>query len=152
VPTIRYGLVLDPATLKSAREKQSAKKLILADAQKAIGNRPERRRREARGDLPSEFRALIDLLSTLPHPVQSHPLGDDFRAWRSLAEESIVGPSSDLALKHGAYVPGERNILGVLDALPDPPQAAAGADGRHDDTNAAAASLATAATGTSTAN
>jgi hypothetical protein len=32
----------------------------------------------------------------------------------------MVGTVSDLSLKHGTDVPGEWNLLGVLDALPSP--------------------------------
>jgi hypothetical protein len=110
-------LVLDLAMLKGAWEKTSVKKLISG------GLEEERKKQRKAGQQPAagvaEFQLVIDMLGLLPHTIQATILNDEYRVWCCLAESSLVGLSSDIVLKHGAYIPGEWSILGVLDAYPD---------------------------------
>lgn len=55
----------------------------------------------------------------MPHAIQAHLLLDDGNTvWFTLSQDSLVGQSSDLMLKHGSYVPGQWAVVGVLDAMP----------------------------------
>src|SRR3954453_2605752 len=59
------------------------------------------------------------MVSVMLHFIQAHLLGDSLSIWLSLIEGSLVGSAGDIVLKHGAFVPGYWNMLGVLDAFPD---------------------------------
>ena len=115
-------LVLDLAMLKSARERPNIQRAVMAGSSQPVQpNRAGRRRQQAQGQargMPSEAEMVIEMLSIFPHSVQAHLIGENFRAWCSLGEDSLVGLSSDLVLKHGSFVPGEWAVLGILDAFP----------------------------------
>lgn len=99
-------IVLDAAMLKAAWGKSSVKKIVAASA-------PSQKNAKADMDL------ILDLLPILPHSIQANLVGAGYTVWCGLANESLVGSSSDVVLKHGAYVQGEWHLLGILDALPD---------------------------------
>jgi hypothetical protein len=64
-------------------------------------------------------KAGMDIIGSFPHSAQCTIVGTDFSAWSILTTEGMVGTVADLSLKHGAEVPGEWHLLGILDALPD---------------------------------
>lgn len=130
-------IVLDVAMLKAAWDKPSVKKLVTQGAQVPAA----KGHRKGHAAPPSQAQLLIELLTVLPHSLQAHLLGADYSVWCSLSESSLVGMSSDLVLKHGALVPGEWHILGVLDAQPD-------VIGESEETSAVAAALDAAVAGT----
>ncbi len=71
--------------------------------------------------IENQFEAAFEIIGMLPHTVQAR-LRDDTGAsvWCSLREDDLVVSASDLTLKHGATVSGRWNMLGVLDATPEP--------------------------------
>lgn len=60
----------------------------------------------------------LELMKLLPHAIQAEVHSAQGAIWCSLNEADMVVDSSDLFLKHGVNVPGEWNILGIVDALP----------------------------------
>lgn len=125
-------MLLDLAMLKGAWDKGPIQKMIRAGAQaEAQSNQPRPSRAERRANRPSvgsnqqdglaETDMLLSLLTLLPHSTQARLIGTDVNVWCSLDVESIVGQSSDLTLKHGALIPGDWFMLGVLDAYPYDP-------------------------------
>ncbi|SFL17852.1 hypothetical protein [Methylorubrum salsuginis] len=117
-------LLLDLGLLKTSWDKPVIQKLIKAgmnDTTPAPAlSRAERRALGNKGESGknSEFDLLIALLSILPHALQMRLVNGECSLWCTLNEESLIGKSSDLLLKHGALLDGEWNILGVLDATP----------------------------------
>lgn len=90
-------------------------------------NRHFKRRSAALGQqhkqvAPTEMEMAIDLMTIVPHLVQSSVNNEHVAAWSTLREEWMTIPPADLLLKHGASVPGEWGLIGVLDALPDDPE------------------------------
>lgn len=64
---------------------------------------------------------VFDLLKVTPHAIVAS-INDGADVWCNLSEESLVGKSSDILLKHGPTVAGKWAVLGILDALPDVPE------------------------------
>lgn len=112
-------IVLDLAMLRTAWEKPTVKKLLNRSSQHAVAARPHGGGK-GQGGSNSDAQLLIEMLTILPHSIQAHLVGTNYSVWCTLSEESLTGLSSDLVLKHGAFVPGEWRMLGILDALPDP--------------------------------
>lgn len=59
------------------------------------------------------------MMKMLPHAV--HVLlhrKDQSPVWGTLSQESMVGTSADLFLKHGSALSGRWHMIGILDALP----------------------------------
>ncbi|WP_299724694.1 hypothetical protein [Devosia sp.] len=63
---------------------------------------------------------FFDLITILPHTIQAR-LSGNTPTWCSLSREGMTFEASDIVLKYGAEIPGEWNILGILDAQPDTP-------------------------------
>ena len=123
--------MLDVATFKEAWQKPGVKQFVMATVQgnvPATMGQPKSAQNAAREKAKAEAGLLVELLTVLPHLIQVQLFGANFSAWCTLAEASLVGPSSDVVLKHGAYVQGEWSLLGILDADPDvtPEQAEGG--------------------------
>jgi hypothetical protein len=66
----------------------------------------------------------MEVLPLFPHSAQCTIKGTNFSVWSTLSADGMVGTVADLSLKHGTDIPGEWHLLGVLDALPNPIQAA----------------------------
>lgn len=66
-----------------------------------------------------ELSLMLDLISILPHTVQVELTGEH-SVWSSISHKWLSVASSDLFLGHGKEVAGKWNVLGVLDARPDP--------------------------------
>ncbi len=66
-----------------------------------------------------ELSMMLDLISILPHTVQVELTGEH-SVWSSITHKWLSVASSDLFLGHGKKVAGKWNVLGVLDARPDP--------------------------------
>ncbi|MBX9824777.1 MAG: hypothetical protein K2Y27_07250 [Xanthobacteraceae bacterium] len=64
----------------------------------------------------------LEMMKIMPHTIQAAiKAADDVSVWSSLREDSLVIPGSELLLKHGVAIAGTWQMLGILDALPDPP-------------------------------
>lgn len=86
----------------------------------ARGNCHERRKQNTLRLHNSQVPAFIEMLCLRPQALQAEPSGEKFGTWCSLSEDSLIGISSDVVLKHESFIPRDRHILGVLDAFPDP--------------------------------
>lgn len=85
------------------------------------GNQHTSAAKEAKKQAEQTADFMIDMLKIMPHAVQAFfatSSGD--RIWGTLAEENLVTAPGDLALKHGIMIPGEWNIVAILDAMPTP--------------------------------
>lgn len=121
-------VMLDVATFKEAWQKPGVKQFVMASAQggvPAVPGQQKSAQHAAKEKAKSEAGLLIELLAVLPHLIQAQLFAQRFSVWCTLAEASLVGPSSDVVLKHGAYVQGQWSLLGILDADPDVPRAQA---------------------------
>lgn len=118
-------LVLDMPVLKAAWSMPAVQRLLKAGMQQQAqptGNREQRRAQGQQGSnkqATDELDLAVSLLSVIPHILQCRVVGNGVDAWCSLDEQSVVGKTSDLTLKHGTLVQGAWSVLGVLDALPD---------------------------------
>lgn len=90
------------------------------------GNRHERRNQSRQGkgqaqktQMPTEVDITLELLTVLPHTVHASILTDEETVWSSLLQENLVTPSSELILTHGASLPGEWTLVGILSGQPD---------------------------------
>jgi hypothetical protein len=103
-------VVLDATMLKGAWQRPVIRRLIESGAKTA-----------AKVGQPSaskdEIALLLEMLTLVPHSVQGVIIGTNFNAWCSLSDAALVTTPSDLVLKHGAFIPGEWQVLGVLDAF-----------------------------------
>lgn len=112
--------ILDLVMMQKAWKLPGIQKAIRHGAESGL-NRQQRRAAEKIRDQSQGITIdlFIELLSVFPHSVQIKLANTDGEVWSSLEESSIVGLSTDLILKHGINIPGEWNILGILDALPE---------------------------------
>lgn len=74
--------------------------------------------------LPQPVDVILDLLKVLPHSTHATVDGSEGNIWFSVAPEGLVTAPSDLLLKHGATIAGEWQMLGILDAQPEPAKGA----------------------------
>lgn len=90
-----------------------------ATQKQSRGNRKERR---AAPDAPPSQVDLTtlgaDMLRHLPHAFELHHVSLEGFCWATLDPASLMISASDIALKHGAVLPGEWHMLAVLDARP----------------------------------
>jgi hypothetical protein len=116
--------VHDMGTLQRFWDIPAVRKTMEPSPSGPVGNRSERRKHAAQpqaASAPSAIELGIELLKTLPHGVTARmklPSGGE--VWSSLHAASMTGSTSDLFLKHGANIAGTWNMIGVLDAEPDP--------------------------------
>lgn len=68
---------------------------------------------------PTEAEFAFEMLGILPHSVQAIIHEGATKIWSTLNSDCLVTNSSEITLKHGMSVPGQWNILGILDAQPD---------------------------------
>lgn len=70
---------------------------------------------------------MFTLLERMPHGLQMRiSVASGELVWCGLQPESLAGSPIEIAFKHGIAVPGQWNVLGILDAIPD--SGAEGAD------------------------
>jgi hypothetical protein len=92
------------------------------DLEQVSGNRHERRkqgRNNTPSPMPSEADLLLEMLSVLPHTVHASIMTEHESVWASLREEYLVTSASELVLTHGASIPGEWAMVGILNGRPD---------------------------------
>ncbi len=124
--------ILDLPMLRQLWELPIVRATVRSGAKLAEGarvverNRAERRResrepqkREATiNEDPAEF--MLQTIKYLPHAIQAMlTTSNKIAVWCSIGEESLVGSSAVLMLKHGAILSGTWNLVGILDALPE---------------------------------
>jgi hypothetical protein len=88
-------------------------------AERRKENRQQQQKRETTIEQdPVEF--ILQTVKYLPHAIQATLTANNHTAiWCSIREDSLVGSSADLMLKHGAILSGTWHIVGILDALPE---------------------------------
>lgn len=116
--------VLDFVMLKSMWKLPSMQHFIKNGASEPEGNRSERRSQSATQKPkskpePTEMDLALEMMEVLPHSIQGRMSTLHGQVWTTLREECLVTSPSDLVLKHGLTLPGEWNMLGILDAYPD---------------------------------
>lgn len=65
---------------------------------------------------------MLEMIQIMPHSVHATMItsGDTPQLlWCSLRDEYLVTPASDIVLAHGATMPGEWTVMGILNALPE---------------------------------
>ncbi|MFV1919151.1 hypothetical protein VPH46_06930 [Sphingomonas sp. MJ1 (PH-R8)] len=65
---------------------------------------------------------FLEMIQLMPHSVHASMITSDDEpklVWCSLREEYLTTPASDLMLAHGARMPGEWSIVGILTAPPE---------------------------------
>ena len=63
---------------------------------------------------------MVTLLEQMPHGLQMRvSVNTGELVWCGLQPEFLTGSPIDIVFKHGAVIPGQWNVLGILDALPD---------------------------------
>lgn len=123
-----YLSVLDLAMFKQAWNlptvQQAARAGQQPDQASSGGNRHERRkqgqhRAPQTSQMPSEVDMTLDLLKVLPHTVHASIMTEHETIWANLNEDYMVTPPSEIILTHGASMPGEWAMLGILSGRPD---------------------------------
>lgn len=68
-----------------------------------------------------EAEVAIELISILPHVTEAAltAADDSVSVWFTLGEAGMAVPTANLFLKHGLTVPGDWNVVGILDAQPE---------------------------------
>jgi hypothetical protein len=67
----------------------------------------------------TEANLTMEIFAALPGSIQARLIGEDFSIWSTLRPDGLSLSTDDLLLKHGSFISGSWNILGILDALPD---------------------------------
>lgn len=75
---------------------------------------------KAKTELQENTALMLEMLPVLPHSLNVIVAGPEAASWAALKEEHLIGSGSDLILKHGVSIPGDWQMLGILDAQPDP--------------------------------
>jgi hypothetical protein len=81
----------------------------------------------------------FEVMSVLPHGTQALMVSGGTQIWCSVRDDCLLVPASELFLSHGVDIPGEWNILGILDARPDEEEARLSPQERLDGAGAAMA-------------
>ncbi len=118
-------IVSDMSLLKVVWEIPELKKTlfdagILQNINQAKKNNPNIGTAEL-ASMKNEWNLMLKMIPSLPHKLQGHLLGRSVSAWFSLDENSVVGNSTDIILKHGPLLSGDWSVLGIVDALPYDP-------------------------------
>jgi hypothetical protein len=118
--------VLDLSMFKQAWSLPSVQKAARAGQPQSTlvdGNRHERRKQgktaPAPAQMPSEVDLMLDLMGVLPHTVHASIMTEHDTVWANLRDEFMVTPAAELVLTHGASLPGEWAMLGILSGRPD---------------------------------
>jgi len=121
--------VLDLAMFQKVWNLPTAQQAARAGAPQPLptaeGNRHERRNQQRQGrqqeppQMPSDVDLTLEFLTVLPHTVHASILTQHERVWSNLREEFLVTPSAELVLTHGATLPGQWAMLGIMSGRPD---------------------------------
>jgi hypothetical protein len=112
--TVRAAVVPSPENQAEARNR----------AERRRESRQQPKRPLTIAEDPAEF--ILQSVRYYPHAIQATLItSGGVAVWSSLREESLVGSSADLMLKHGPVLAGVWNIVGILDALPEVAQSEA---------------------------
>ena len=119
------SLIKGLLSLPEARENA-----VEAAATEVAKNNPQASPAHAMREASRTTNVLAAMVDVMPHLVHGRLVAPNGEAvWSVLRDEAMVGSASDLTLKHGASTVGTWTMLGILDALPDPPPPQPDADG-----------------------
>jgi hypothetical protein len=107
-------VIIDPSLIREAWEKPSFR----AKLRSSLGEDIAQGRKMNPKEKDTEFNFFTEVMKMLPHTAQCHLVSLTYAAWATLSEDSLVSTPADLMLKHGAYVPGDWNMVGVMDVFP----------------------------------
>lgn len=78
--------------------------------------------RQANQEQKDNSDLMLEMIQIMPHSVHASMIttGEDPKLlWCTLREEYLVIPASDIVLAHGAMMPGEWSVMGILNAQPE---------------------------------
>ncbi|MBR8401961.1 hypothetical protein KDW65_35610 [Burkholderia cenocepacia] len=81
-------------------------------------NLPPKEKQRALAEGKKSNESVVKVIKNLPHAIQATFSIDQVSLWSTLRTESMLINPDDLALKHGAQVPGDWYVLGIVDAHP----------------------------------
>lgn len=115
--------VLDLAMFKDAWKLPSVQRKVMEGAfQKPKSTMTTAQKAEVR-EQKENAELMLDMIQIMPHSVHASMItsGNDqaHLLWCTLKEEYLVTPAADMTLAHGATMPGEWAILGILSAKPE---------------------------------
>jgi hypothetical protein len=75
-------------------------------------------RRQVEKEKRDQLKMMLTLLEQMPHGLQMRvSVNSGEFVWCGLQPEFLTGSPIDIVFKHGATIPGNWNVLGILDAL-----------------------------------
>ncbi len=115
--------MFDLSILRKMWDLPAARDTFLNGGGEGADNRQNRRRSERAktSPRPSKTEFGLEMLTLSPHAVQASVRNEGQSVWMTLKQENLATPPEDLLMKHGLTIAGEWHVLGVLDAMPDPP-------------------------------
>lgn len=116
--------ILDLVMLKDAWKLPTLQKKVLSGTQSNKSmSQMTAVEKNAHKELKENAQLMMDMMQVLPHSIHASMITSDEGSpklvWCSLREEYLVTPASDLTLAHGAKMPGEWSLVGILSAQPD---------------------------------
>ncbi|WP_294325194.1 hypothetical protein [uncultured Sphingomonas sp.] len=106
--------------LKAMWDSSAMRKFMLKSmvpAEQPANRQQARANRNAKVDT-SEQEALLEFMARMPHSIQANILTANDAIWSTLDPEWLVGPASDILLKHGSKVAGHWSMVGIVDVAP----------------------------------
>lgn len=114
--------VLDLAMFKDAWKLPSVQKKVKEGAFPKIKSTMTQAQKAEIREQKDNADLMLEMIQIMPHSVHASLLSSDEDPqllWCTLKEDYLVTPASDLTLAHGATMPGEWAIVGILSAKPD---------------------------------
>ncbi|MEN7529270.1 hypothetical protein [Cupriavidus sp. DL-D2] len=94
--------------------------MIAKQASDALpANTPPKVKQQTISHARKETDLMSGVISKMPHSLQASFTVQGKRIWTTLRPDNMLMNPEDLALKHGADIPGEWRLLGIIDALPE---------------------------------
>lgn len=91
--------------------------IMTQESAKAIASAAKADRAKAHKEA-KETAGLVEIVEQLPHTLQFRIRSGGTACWGTLDPDQMTINPSDLAFKHGASIPGNWKVLGLLDAKP----------------------------------
>lgn len=73
-------------------------------------------RKQAQTQLDRYGKAVLGIIKGLPNSIHMRFRSGDTKAWSTLSPEHMMINPADIILKHGEMIPGEWQVLGIMDA------------------------------------
>jgi len=105
--------VVDMALLKQMLESPLLRTSLIAQGTKGSGKNNAAQ--------ATAMKTGLELIRVMPHLIQARLTANGVVYWGSIAKDGLTTDTADLYLKHGLRISGSWTLMGILDALPDPP-------------------------------